>query len=53
MVDGVLNCLHGHPMTDENIYYLKATGRPACRECLRISQKKAYDKRKLLYGKGE
>jgi hypothetical protein len=52
MVDGVPHCLHGHPMTGDNVY-TKTGGRPICHTCHLAAQKKAYDKRKLLYGKGE
>ncbi len=49
VVDGVECCKHGHPRTPENTYLQKGTNRTLCRVCLRISQNKAYDKRKLIH----
>ncbi len=49
VVDGVECCKHGHPRIPENTYRQKGTNRPLCRICLRASQNKAYDKRKMKY----
>lgn len=47
------SCIRGHDLTDDENVYVRPEGYVECRVCIRLRQRRKYERRKERYGMGD